>query len=176
MQARYTRIPRHAGTILEDSETCRHDTRGFRDMQARYTRIPRHAGTILEGSETCRHDTGGFQDMQARYWRIPRHAGTILEDSNAVPSDSQQGGFCNTSLSVSQWCLLLPILFNWFFDESRKHSMTTTHLSLCVAGPNAAYDLPTTSIIWAASLRSSRHQQQTRRRINVIWNESQRRK
>ena len=44
-------------------------------------------------------------------------------------------------------CLLSPIMFALFIEET----MTISHLSPLVAGPYGMYDLPMTSIFWAAA-------------------------
>ena len=68
--------------------------------------------------------------------------------------NSQLGKFCKTTASVRQGCFLLsPTLFNLFLEKiMQKILHDTTHLFPLVEGPSAAYDLPTTSILWTAKI------------------------
>ena len=72
--------------------------------------------------------------------------------SSAVFLNSQLWELFNTTIGVSQECILSPVLFNLFLEKIMQKTLHDHHTSPLMEGPYATFDLPTTSILWVAAM------------------------
>ena len=103
----------------------------FKDFKQAFDRVLLPG--LLQVVRSFNIDEGLVQAIQALY----------ENSSGAVLLNSQLREFFKITVGVRQECLLSPILFNLFQEKTTRPS------------PCATYDLPTTSLLWAATPHSS---------------------
>ena len=92
------------------------------------------------------------QKLQHRGRTGSSHRALNENSSCAVLLSSQLGEFFKTTVGVRLGCLPSPVLFNLFLETIMQKTLHYHHTPISAGeGPNATYDLPTTSILMAGS-------------------------